>query len=300
MAFVLSTRFVQSIATSAAALAISAVAAQSLVVTVKTANVEEYSPFVIGVVVTAPLCLSAKGPLFVDAQLTGTTLRLATTHVDSVSCVQARDYTVPGLPAGTFTLQVAATRTSPNTSNGIISEIAAEGTSSVTVAAASQVALVDLVTVESNLGFGFRNAATVLLSPPIVTSISRLEGSAGGSLPTRAFRAWQKSPFFETILPKAARQVFALKFPGVRSTFLTINEAERDRLLSAGFVYGGEGIFWALPAINGACAFGTFPIFRMFNADALLHRYTPSLALTNILAANGYVMELVSFCVPAL
>lgn len=293
-------RVVQSVTAFAAALSISAVAAQSVIVTIKTANIEEYSPFVIGVVVTAPLCLSAKGPLFVDAQLTGTTLRLVTTHVDSVSCVQARDYTVPGLPAGTFTLQVAATQTSQNTSNGIVSEIAAEGVSTVTVAAASHGGLVDFVTVESNIGFGFRNAATVLLSPPIVTSISRLEGTAGGLLPTRAFRAWQKSLFFETILPKAARPVFALKYPGVRSGFMTINEVERDKLLSVGFAYGGEGGFWALPAINGACAFGTFPVFRMFNPEALLHRYTPSLSLTNILAANGYVMELVAFCVPSL
>lgn len=280
--------------------AVSIASAQSVSVTIKTANVEEYSPFVVNVVATAPICFSAKGPLFSDAQLTGTTLRLVTTHVDSAACVQSRDYTIPGLPAGSFTLQVVATRTSANSTNGVISEIAGEGTATLTVSAASQVSLVDFVTVESNIGFGFRNAITVLLSPPIVTSMSRLEGSGNTSIPARAFKAWQKSPFQQTILPKAAKQVFALQYPGVRSTFLTISEPERDKLLSAGFVYGGEGILWALPAINGACAFGTFPVFRMFSQEAIMHRFTPSLQLTNILSANGYVMELVSFCVPAL
>lgn len=102
------------------------------------------------------------------------------------------------------------------------------------------------------------------------------------------------------MLPSAARLVTALKYPGIRSTFMTINESEGDKLLASGFEYGGVGGFWALPAVNGACAFGTFPVFRMFNQEAIMHRSTLSLQLTNALAANGYVMELVSFCLPAL
>jgi hypothetical protein len=292
--------FAKALVTLLAVGAVSLTFAQTLSVTIKTATVEEYSPFVVSVAASAPICFSAKGPLFSDAQLTGATLRLVATHVDSASCVSSREYTVPGLPAGTFTVQVVATRTSPNTTSGFISEIAAEGIATVRVAAVSQVAPVDIVTVESNLGFGFRNSETVQLFPPIVTAMSRLEGGANSGLPTRAFKAWQKSPTQPTVLPSAARLVTSLKYPGVRSTFLTINEPERDKLLAAGFSYGGEGGFWALPAVNGACAFGTFPVFRLFSQEAVMHRFTPSLALTNILAANGYVMELVSFCVPAL
>ena len=293
-------RFSRYLATIVSLTSVSVASAQSVFVTVKTSNVEEYSPFVVNVVATAPICFSAKGPLFSDAQLTGTTLRLVTTHVDSASCVQSRDYTIPGLPAGTFTVQVVATRTSANTSSGFISEVAAEGVATVRVVAISQVAPVDFVTVESNLGFGFRNANTVQLFPPIVTAMSRVEGGTNSGLPTRAFKAWQVSPTQPTVLPSAARNVAALRYPGIKSTFFTINENEREKLLSEGFVYGGEGGFWALPAVNGACAFGTFPVFRMFNQEAIMHRYTPSLQLTNALAANGYVMELVSFCVPAL
>jgi hypothetical protein len=277
------------------------VCAQSLVVTLRADAPEEYSPFVINVAAAAPVCLSGNGPLFVDAQLDASTLRLVTTHVDSASCVQSRDYTIAGLPAGRFTIEVVATRTAANATNGVVSEIAAMGTASVAIAAVSQVNPVDIVTVESNLGFGFRNADTVVPSPPIVTTIARLEGAAtvGSTLPTRAFKAWQKSAVFPTTLPKAAKQVFALTYPGVRSTFMTLNEAERDRLLALGFVLGGEGGFWALPAVNGGCAFGALPVFRLFSASALMHRYTPHLQLANALAANGYVMELVSFCVPA-
>jgi len=58
--------------------------------------------------------------------------------------------------------------------------------------------------------------------------------------------------------------------------------------------------FYVLPAIDGACAAGTLPVWRLFHSSVLpTHRYVTDAAIALQFAQNGWMSEGVAFCTPA-
>ena len=57
-------------------------------------------------------------------------------------------------------------------------------------------------------------------------------------------------------------------------------------------------LIYVLRLTNGACPLGASPVYQLFNATAVAHRWTQSTELYSALAESGFVGEGAVFCAP--
>lgn len=129
----------------------------------------------------------------------------------------------------------------------------------------------------------------------------------GWNVIDKGFNAWPS----EGDAPETALPVCRFYSEKVNSHFYTLDEEECEFLKDEQHGWTYEGIaFKAIPPINGVCAEGTEPVWRMFNPatghrqwegqwiNTVNHRFTTDQNIYQISAMAAFQAEGVAFCSP--
>lgn len=111
-----------------------------------------------------------------------------------------------------------------------------------------------------------------------------------------SFRAWSLT---ESEAPANTVPVCRFYHAPSASYFYTAVAAECAALKTVPAVFRDDGVaFRTIAPVGGQCAAGTEPIYRLFNAALVNHRYTRSAGTYSTLQLNGWSGEGVAFCSP--
>ncbi|MGL4229977.1 MAG: hypothetical protein ACRCWJ_01300 [Casimicrobium sp.] len=230
-------------------------------------------------------------------------LRLFLTSFD-LPCDTTYRLRLPGTKAGEFVLHLA--RTVPSVADAYFLSprpvVVAESAHRVAIEpalTANPVLMLDtgattLLEFEDSYGRGFFFREAMNVDPSYLYS-------AKFAKQFPLFYAW-KVAALGSGAPTEARSVYKLTLPsnanGSREFVIyTMSTAEAEGLAQSG--WAREAAFAAMPSIGGnGCLAGLRPIYRLFNVKSLRHRYVSNIEHYNVLIANGWAGEGVSWCSP--
>lgn len=270
--------------------------AQIVSVVTTPAVVRAYEPFTVNVTFDRDICVNELA-MIAGARVTADRLTISLANLDAQggSCAASKKFVWPGLPQGFYSVEVGmGKRMSFPTANGASTMVLSTSATAPLQVAASGATTIGIYLNNRSFGgpgYSWRllrqttNFATVGDGPPI-----NINETAGA--PMAAFEAWAPSAtaaattdLYELfyVLPNAQERFFYTTRPG-----------ERDALVRAGFTYAGTQ-FKVIAVINGACATGLRPIYRLFNPTLIAHKFV-GVDTHALLAGSGWISEQISFC----
>lgn len=268
-----------------------------LSVSISPATVKEFAPLTIKVTFDRDVCVNE------SAMMAGArvgvdylTISLANLASQGNSCATTKQFVWPGLPAGTYSVNVGMGRFSPypmvNSPSTFV--LATQASASLEIQASGAATIpIYLINFSSN-GPGFTwlfdvlttNYATVGLGSPI--NINEVPGPA-----MAAFTAWPSSS-----TAAGTTDLYELLYilpDGQGRYFYTARADERDKLIQAGFTRPISR-FKVIAAVGETCATGLRPIYRLFNPALTAHKFVGA-DTQALLAGSGWINEKVAFCV---
>ena len=265
-------------------------------VTFAPANPQEFEAFTVTIEFSKPYCVAENSPLFSRVGLAGTDLVLLLSQLGDGPCVNRKSFVVPGIPAGNFRVTVGVTGSYwPDYPAGTREAVSVEqSTVPLVVGAVGQ--KFPLYTWAAPIEP--RASSGLFLVPGTPGATIRLGNvSIIGTREEYEFMAWVA---FLGSTPRAAVRLYWLDYPKpLNGSFRTTSLADANRLVSDGFTLKSDSLEeHVLPKVNGACPMGSKPVYRLFNARVIAHRYVANLDTYNALAANGWTGEGSVFCAP--
>lgn len=264
-------------------------------VTFAPANPQEFEAFTVTIEFSKPYCVAENSPLFSRVSLAGTELVLLLSQLGDGPCVNRKSFVVPGIPAGNFRVTVGVTGSYwPDYPAGSREAVSLEqSTVPLVVSAVGQ--KFPLYTWAAPIEP--RASSGLFLVPGTPGATIRLGNvSIIGTREEYEFMAWVA---FLGSTPRAAVRLYWLDYPKpLNGSFRTTSLADANRLVSEGFTLKSDSEEHVLPKVNEACPLGSKPVYRLFNARAIAHRYVTNLDTYNALAANGWTGEGSVFCAP--
>ncbi len=267
-----------------------------LSVSVLPAPVKEFAPLTIKVTFDRDVCVNE------SAMMAGArvgvdylTISLANLANQGNSCTTTKQFVWPGLPAGTYSVNVGMGRFSPypmvNSPSTFV--LATQASASLEILASGAATIpIYLINFSSN-GPGFTwlfdvrttNYATVGLGSPININ-------EGPGEPMAAFTAWPS-----TSSAAGTTDLYELLYTlpdGQARFFYTTRADEREKLIQAGFT-PSISRFKVIATVGEACATGLRSIYRLFNLTLNVHKFVGA-DTHALLAGSGWINEKVAFC----
>ncbi len=277
-------------------------------VTVLSPGARTYEPFTVRADFDEPFCMSTTTPKYSSLKLDGNTLKVQLSHVKADKCVSSHTVDLPGLPAGTYLVQVAITQSRFFGANRETYEASTAETPH-TVAPFLAEQIVPAITCDRTMADGTRGFSTAIGCWGGIT----LPGTIDEPLETDAWSAQPRGAFvFRVIrtsddpgaqlvtsgLPQAFIQLLSVRYPVPRiGRLFTTSRVECQALASAwGTESYCDGGAWALRLVNGACPLGATRVYRLFHPVAVEHRYTQEEGILPLLVEAGYIVEGAVFC----
>lgn len=290
-------------------------------VTVLTPSPFAFQPLVVRADFSKAYCLSEDYPIYaqvgfvrqtppdavdVRAGLVKGVLSVALSHLRSGSCVMSKTFTVPGLPAGSHTLRISVTA---DDSGGIQVRRTYEAEVGQTTLTVSQpagigtavmcMARVDLPT------YGPYGTGPVMLtgrcSEEPVFSTPRTNGTTPLEIGTATPSFYVYGALTGTALPSPFTQLYAVPYPSpLAGLFWTTSIADCAAMNQAwnGKASCDSSTLIVLRSKSGVCPLGTSPVYRVFQAQAVAHRYTQSADTYAALLEANHVGEGTAWCAP--
>lgn len=265
-------------------------------VTVTPANPQEFEAFTVTIEFSKPYCIAEHSPIFSRVNLAGSELVFLLSQLGDGACVNKKTFAVPGVPAGNFRMTVGVAGPYwPNYPAGTREAVSVEQLSiPLTVSAVGQ--KVPLYTWVAPME---PRASSGLFLVPGVPGATTQNGNVSlvGKADASEFKAWlgRLGP-----VPRVAVRLYWLDYPKpLNGSFHTTSLIDANRLVTQGFTLKTDSSEeYVLPKVNGACALGSLPVYRLFNPRVVAHRFVAHLDTYNALSANGWVGEGSVFCAP--
>lgn len=260
------------------------------------AVIRAYESFTVDVTFDRDICVNELA-MIAGARVTADRLTISLANLDAQggNCATRKKFVWPGLPQGAYSVEVGiGKRMSFPTANGSSTMVlSTSATAPLQVSASGGTTISIYLNNRSFGGPGYSwrllrqttNFATVGDGPPI-----NINETAGG--PMAAFEAW--APSSTAAATTELYELFYVLPNSQERFFYTTRPDERDALVRAGFTYAGTQ-FKVIAVINGACATGLRPIYRLFNPTLIAHKFV-GVDTHALLAGSGWISEQISFC----
>ncbi len=291
-------------------------------VTVTTISPVAFQPLTVRAEFSTLYCISNDYPIFAqvglksgaptdpaDARrgLKSGVLSVALSHLRNGSCASSKSITLPGLPAGNYTLRISVTaddaggiqvrrtyEAEMGQVNIVVSQPAGLG------AAVMCMARVDLP------AYGAYGTGPVMLTGRCSEEPSITNPRSSGTTPLEVGTATPSFMVYGALsgaipqsLPTAFTPLYSVTYPApFAGTFWTTSLRDCDALNQ---VWNGKSACDAtttvvLRAKNGVCPLGANPVYRSFSPLAVAHRYTLSADTYAALNEVGQVGEGLAWC----
>ena len=249
-------------------------------------------------------CLNNEYPIFSNVSLKGGVYSVILSHLRTGPCVTTKTLTLPGLPAGTYTLRVSVTA---DDSGGIQVRRTYEtevGQTTLTVVQPSGISAAAMCMARVDLpAYGSYGTGPVLLtgrcSEEPVFSTTRMNGTTPLEVGTATPSFFVYGAPSGTPLPSPFTQLYAVTYPApLAGTFWTTSLSDCASLnlaLNARSSCDSSTTI-VLQANGGVCPLGTSAVYRVFQPRATAHRYTQSAATYAALVAANHVGEGIVWC----
>ena len=268
-------------------------------VVVTTASPVAFQQLTVRADFSTAYCISSAYPLYSNVSLSGGVLSVVLSHLRAGPCVTTRTLSLPGLPAGTYGLRISITADDTGAIQRQRTYEAEVGQTTFLVAQPPGIRLGVLCMARVDLpAYGPYGSGPVMLSgcfgedplfsTPRTNGITPLE--IGTATPSFAVYSAPAG----TPLTAPFTQLYAVTYPlPLAGAFWTTSLADCTafNLALNGKPACDISTTIVLQAKSGVCPLGTSPVYRVFQPQAIAHRYTQSAATYAALVEANHVAE---------
>ena len=274
-------------------------------VAVITASPLAFQSFTVKADFSKAYCFSDDYPLYSNISLKAGVLSVILSHLRLGPCVTTKSITLPGIPAGEYTLRLSVTG---DDSGGIQVRRTYEaevGQTQLTVTLPTGIVrsgVMCMARVDSP-EYGPYGSGPVMLvarcseEPTIATP--RINGTTPLEVGTATPSFYIYGAAAGTPLPAPFTTLYAVPYPPpLAGLFWTTSLADCASLNRAwnGKSTCDEANLVVTSPSSGVCPIGTSPIYRLFQRSVVAHRYTPNTATYAALVEAGHVGEGIAWC----
>jgi hypothetical protein len=275
-------------------------------VTVATASPVAFQPLTVRADFSTAYCLNTDYPIYSQVALKNGVLSVALSHLRAGPCVNSKTFTLPGVPAGTYTLRISVTA---DDSGGIqvrrtYEAEAGQTTLNVTQPLGIDGAVMCMARVDLP-AYGPYGTGPVMLtgrcSEEPVFSTPRTNGTTPLEVGTATPSFLVYGAAAGTALPPPFTQLYAVPYPlPLAGLFWTTSITDCAALNQAwnGRASCDGSTTIVLRPRSGVCPLGASPVYRSFQPQAIAHRYTQSAEVYAALLEANHVGEGVAWCAP--
>ena len=278
-------------------------------VTVTTSAPVAYQTLTVRADFSTAYCLNNDDPIYAQVGLKGGVFSVALSHLRSGSCVSSKTLTLPGLPAGTYVLRISVTA---DDSGGIQVRRTYEaevGQTTLTVSQPAGLILFPMCMARVDLPiYGPFGSGPILLTSRCGEDPTFTTPRTSGTTPLEIGTATPSMVSYGApsgtalaSLPPTFVPLYAVIYPApFAGVFWTTSLADCGSLNQQWNSKAScdSTTTFVLRVKSGVCPLGASAVYRLFQPQAVAHRYTQSAETYAALLDANHIGEGVAWCAP--